>query len=249
MPDAPSWAIAVACAYLVGSIPFGYLVARAKGIDIRAHGSGNIGATNVGRVLGKRLGRMVFFLDFAKGALPVAIAGYALGMIPATSTDTGAHAAWACVALATILGHVFPIYLRFKGGKGVATTFGALLALWPFVTIPCAIAMIAWVITLKLTRYVSVASCIAAIALPIGVLACADLTIRIALGANVVGGIALVWPYAAVTALIAALVVLRHRGNLARVRAGTEPKVGVPRTSPGPSESVPPPAAGDSQNV
>ena len=232
MPDAAAWPIAIACAYLIGAIPFGLLVARARGIDIRAHGSGNIGATNVTRVLGKRLGRIVFLLDFAKGALPVLITGLALGPLArhAAPLAPPVALAWTAVAVAAILGHIFPVYLRFKGGKGVATTFGALLALWPFVTLACALAMLTWVITLKLTRYVSVSSCAAAIALPLGVLLAA--ASGITTSAPGLEGIAQAWPFAAATALVAALVIARHRANLARVRAGTEPKVGRPKPLP-----------------
>ncbi len=247
MSDGALWAIAIACAYLVGSIPFGLLVARAKGIDIRAHGSGNIGATNVSRVLGKRLGRMVFLLDFAKGALPVVFAGFYFHLLPKSTPSAMVAGVWVAVAVATILGHVFPIYLRFKGGKGVATTFGALFALWPFVTLPCFIAMVLWIITLKITRYVSVSSCVAAISLPAGVLAASAAGITTT--ATGIGAWETVWPFALATALIAALVVQRHRGNLARVRAGTEPKVGAPRTSPAGPRASAPPMAGDSQNV
>jgi glycerol-3-phosphate acyltransferase PlsY len=247
MPEIARWALAIVAAYLVGSIPFGYLVARVKGIDIRAHGSGNIGATNVGRVLGKRLGRAVFLLDFAKGALPVIATGFLFHILPRSSPSASVAGLWVGVAAATIVGHVFPIYLRFKGGKGVATTFGALIALWPFVTLPCFVAMLLWVITLKVTRYVSLSSCVAAIAVPAGVLAAsaAGLTTP----NHGVAAWKIVWPFALATALIALLVVHRHRGNLARVRAGTEPRVGAPRTPLATSESVLPPVAGDAKNL
>src|SRR6266446_5037895 len=109
--------------YLIGSIPFGYLVARSRGVDIFRHGSGNIGATNVGRVLGKRFGIFVFVLDFAKGAVPTGIArsvaGSAEDLLPVAA------------ALAAVIGHMFPVYLRFKGGKGVATGAGVVFVLLP----------------------------------------------------------------------------------------------------------------------
>jgi glycerol-3-phosphate acyltransferase PlsY len=249
MTDTLAWTIAIALAYLIGSIPFGYLVARAKGIDIRAHGSGNIGATNVSRVLGKRLGRAVFVLDFLKGALPVLGAGLVLGAIGSPPPAPAVALMWVGVAIATILGHVFPIYLRFKGGKGVATTFGALIALWPFVTIACFLAMVLWVIVLKVTRYVSVASCAAACALPAGVLAAA--AAGLTTPASGVAAWAQIWPFAAATTLIAALVVARHRGNLARVRAGTEPKVGAGRSAnPGAASHSPTtPGSGEAEKA
>ena len=247
MSDTALWAGVIASAYLVGSIPFGYLVARAKGIDIREHGSGNIGATNVGRVLGKRLGRAVFFLDFAKGAAPVVAAGFLFHILPRSTPDPLTAGLWVTVAVATIVGHVFPIYLRFKGGKGVATTFGALLALWPFVTLPCFVAMLLWAVTLKATRYVSVASCVAAVAVPAGVLAAS--AAGLTTSTHGFGAWTIIWPFALATTLVALLVVYRHRGNLARVRAGTEPRVGAPRTPAVRSESVYPPAAGDTKNL
>src|SRR4029077_2795025 len=117
--------------YLLGAIPFGYLIARWRGVDIFKQGSGNIGATNVGRLLGRRFGILVFLLDFAKGALPVA-AGFAIA-----APDASAFAAWprdtlpVLAGLAAFLGHLFPIYLRFRGGKGVATGAGVVAVLAP----------------------------------------------------------------------------------------------------------------------
>src|SRR5437764_1629253 len=113
--------LGVVAAYLIGSIPFGYLVARAKGVDIFQAGSGNIGATNVSRVLGRKFGLLVFALDVLKGALPTA-AMRAFNPEPAWSVAAG---------LAAMLGHLFPLYLRFHGGKGVATGFGVVPVLLP----------------------------------------------------------------------------------------------------------------------
>src|SRR6516164_7300951 len=118
----------ILASYLLGSIPFGYLVARWKGVDILHQGSGNIGATNVGRVLGKRLGILVFVLDFAKGALPTAAARWAeQAQNPGTQTDVLPVVA----GLAAFVGHMFPVYLRFRGGKGVATGAGVVTVLLP----------------------------------------------------------------------------------------------------------------------
>src|SRR5215204_553842 len=136
--------LAALLAYLVGAVPFGYLVARARGVDIFAAGSGNIGATNVGRVLGRKLGVLVFVLDFLKGAVPALVVSQLFG------TTAGVVA-----GLAAFLGHVFPIYLRFRGGKGVATGFGVVVVLLPW---PTLVAAIVWVTTLAATRYVSLAS-------------------------------------------------------------------------------------------
>src|SRR5437870_2133365 len=153
--------LGVLAAYLIGSIPFGFLVARAKGVDIFHAGSGNIGATNVGRVMGQKWGLIVFALDVLKGALPTA--GI---LVLIASID------WAVAAgLAAILGHLFPIYLRFRGGKGVATGFGAVAVLLPF---SAAIALLSWLIVVSWTRYVSLASIMAALALTMIQLASLD---------------------------------------------------------------------------
>src|SRR5437870_3812335 len=122
-------ALALLAAYLVGAIPFGYLIARARGVDIFHAGSGNIGATNVGRVLGRRFGLVVFALDFAKGAVPVALSG----LLPAEAHDALGlpNALRVGVALCSLLGHLFPVYLGFRGGKGVATGAGTVAVLVP----------------------------------------------------------------------------------------------------------------------
>jgi acyl-phosphate glycerol 3-phosphate acyltransferase len=153
----------VAGAYLLGAIPFGWLVARMKGVDILRLGSGNIGATNVGRVLGRRYGILVFILDFAKGAVPAAFAtwweirfdGSGDLSLPPDSLRVAA-------GLAAFLGHLFPVYLRFKGGKGVATGAGVVAILLPA---PLFVGLLAWVTVLSLSRYVSLASVTAAVAL------------------------------------------------------------------------------------
>src|SRR5947209_1202304 len=112
-------------AYLLGAIPFGYLIARWRGLDIFRHGSGNIGATNVGRVLGRRFGVLVFLLDFGKGALPTLIANL-IGRDEAgdLAETLGPNGLGVAAGLAAFLGHLFPVYLRFRGGKGVATGAG-----------------------------------------------------------------------------------------------------------------------------
>src|SRR5256885_1659498 len=110
----------VVAAYLLGAVPFGYLVARWRGVDILRQGSGNIGATNVGRVLGRRYGILVFVLDFAKGAIPVA-AAIRVGAATGVADSLGTEGLPVAAGLAAFLGHLFPVYLRFRGGKGVAT--------------------------------------------------------------------------------------------------------------------------------
>lgn len=146
--------IVPAASYLIGSIPFGYLIGRLHGIDIRKVGSGNIGATNVTRSIGRIAGKICFFLDFLKGALPVVL-------VNMTFEENTANLALAA-GLAVILGHVFPIYLRFRGGKGVATAAGVALALAPY---PLLCALAVWVVTFLTSRYVSLASIVAAASL------------------------------------------------------------------------------------
>src|SRR5215213_5317293 len=134
-------------AYLIGAIPFGYLIARARGVDIFHAGSGNIGATNVGRVLGRKLGLLVFALDFAKGAVPVAL----VGLLPAEAHEA-LHLPDALrvgVALGTFLGHLFPVYLGFRGGKGAATGAGTVFVLVPG---PAAFAILTFAAVLATTR-------------------------------------------------------------------------------------------------
>lgn len=201
-------------AFVAGSIPFGLLIARAHGIDIRTKGSGNIGATNVGRVLGKRWGMLCFLLDAMKGALPVLWAGWSLGLFPAggwrpeaTALEPWTQAGWIITALAAVLGHMFTPWAGFKGGKGVATAFGALLAMWPIATIPVVGAGVIFAATALLSRYVSLGSILASIALPVLVW--------------LWGGRDL-WPTVTLTAILGAGVIWKHRSNIARLRAGTE---------------------------
>ena len=138
-------------AYLIGGIPFGYLIARARGIDIIHQGSGNIGATNVGRVLGRRFGILVFFLDFAKGALPTGVALRLADLADARWDPATAEILGVTAGLAAFLGHVFPVYLRFHGGKGVATGAGVVAVLLPGTALG---ALLVWLAVLCATRYV-----------------------------------------------------------------------------------------------
>jgi glycerol-3-phosphate acyltransferase PlsY len=199
--------IAGLASYLIGSIPAGYIAGRIVGIDIRTVGSGNIGATNVTRVLGKRYGYPVFIVDFLKGfaavgmsimiakrAQPVSIPSELFGVVG---------------AVACVLGHSFPVWLGFKGGKGVAASAGALFGLTPFVAL---IAVAVWLVIFFLTRYVSVASMTAALAVPIAILSMTFL--------GQTGGTALLY----FSICLAAVVIVRHRSNLSRLVRGTEPR-------------------------
>ena len=185
-------------AFLLGSIPTGYLVARAKGVDIRQHGSGNIGATNVFRTLGKPLGVLVFFIDALKGFGAVWLASH-----------FGEAGPWTGIvaAVAAIAGHNYTPWLGCKGGKGIATSAGVLLALMPWAVL--AIALV-WIVVFKVSRYVSLASICAAAALPLAV------------GALWFAGCGGNGPLLAFALLISALAIWRHRSNMERLRAGTE---------------------------
>ncbi|MGE3819103.1 MAG: glycerol-3-phosphate 1-O-acyltransferase PlsY [Isosphaeraceae bacterium] len=213
--------MAVAAAYLIGSIPFGYLIGRWwKGVDVRTVGSGNIGATNVGRLFGFRYFLLVFALDLSKGLLPT------LGFPRIVAENAGQAVTPALpvlVGLATILGHNYPLYLGFKGGKGVATSLGALTALDPWASLAAALGFLG---SLAINRYVSISS--------------------------LVGGIAFVATHFArteapwsgdeiamslVTVALLAMLFYRHRANLGRVRAGTEPRVKLRRRPPTSSPS------------
>jgi acyl-phosphate glycerol 3-phosphate acyltransferase len=194
--------------YLVGGIPFGYLVARARGVDIFGRGSGNIGATNVGRVLGRRFGILVFVLDFAKGAIP-AEAGLRLGTLAASEWCTaGAEILGVTAGLCAFLGHVFPVYLGFRGGKGVATGAGVVAVLLPA---PFLAGLLTWITVLCAARYVSLASLGAAAALCL---------VRLLLVAEPLTPENL--PRTAFCFLAAGLVFWRHRDNVGRLLNGSE---------------------------
>jgi glycerol-3-phosphate acyltransferase PlsY len=206
------FAVIVAVAYVLGSIPFGLLVARSRGIDIREHGSRNIGATNVWRVLGRKWGLITFFADAAKGWLAVTLAYWiATRVVPEGRHDFAYYGIAA--AIGCILGHSFPLWLRFKGGKGVATSLGVIIGMMPLVSV---IVFGIWALVFKLSRYVSLASIVAAVALPVVVVAFRFM------GRH---GDADFY-FAAAAAL---LVILRHRENIARLVAGTENRFGTPK--------------------
>jgi glycerol-3-phosphate acyltransferase PlsY len=191
-------ALALVGAYLIGAIPVGFLVARAfGGTDIRRHGSGNIGAANVLRTLGRLPGVLTLLGDVAKGYAVVAFGRAVL------DGDTTALAA--CGVLA-VVGNCWPVYLGFRGGKGVATALGAFLNLVPLATLPAALV---WVLSVAISRYVSLGSILAALSVPVG---------------------ALLWRYpgafVATAAVVATIIVVRHLDNIARLLSGTERRLG-----------------------
>ncbi len=202
------YSLAVGVGYLLGSCPNGLLISRARGIDIRKHGSKNIGATNVLRVMGKKWGYAVFFLDALKGLLAVLVA-----WILTTRSPQILHPEIVEIfgGLACILGHTFPVWLRFRGGKGVATSAGVLLGLMPIAMIS---VLAVWLLLFYATRYVSVASIFAAAFLP--------LFVALYLHFRALRGFALL-PF---SILIAAVVIWRHRSNMHSLLQGTEHRFG-----------------------
>ena len=197
--------IIILLAYFIGAIPSGYLIGRLHGIDIRTVGSCNTGATNVTRCISKKAGIFCFFCDFLKGAVPVvcAMTFSALPWLPL--------AAFA----AAVAGHMFPVYLKFKGGKGIATAAGGAFAIAP---LPLLAALLIWYVIFRISRYVSLASIIAALMLPVGALIlclCFDPEkTHFLLRAR--------WATVIAFAVIGVLAVYRHRSNIVRLLNGTE---------------------------
>lgn len=201
-------------AYVLGSIPFGLIVGLSKGVDPRKAGSGNIGATNVGRLLGGRYFALVFVLDVLKGMLPMVAASVLVWGQPHEQRQWTTYLLWLLIGFGAILGHMFSVFLRFKGGKGVATSLGVGLGLFPYYTLPAAVSAVIWGAIFARSRYVSLASIIAAVCFPV---------------AYVVIGLSLRWdvfgqqlPLLVFVIFVASMVVVRHRSNIARLRAGTE---------------------------
>ena len=195
---------------LISSIwPFGYLIAVIKGVDIRTQGSGNIGATNVGRVLGKKYGLIIFILDMLKGFAVVLLVPAAVSSAVNISTTTGNLLAVLC-GFCAVLGHAFPVYLKFKGGKAVATSFGVFIWLVP---ISIAIAFGVWLLTVIVTRYVSLGSMIGSLSL-VGVIV---IVVDSPFGDNIC--------LTAMSVAVAILIIARHTSNIQRIIAGTEKKV------------------------
>lgn len=202
-----SFIIILAVSYLLGSVPNGFLAGVITGVDVRTRGSGNIGATNVLRVLGKPWGFTVFFLDAAKGLVAVRIAVW----IANHSAILTNHIELVCISAATacVIGHSFPVWLKFKGGKGVATSAGALLGVTPVAAVTI---FLVWLCVFIVSKYVSLASIAAALALPV--------TMWILMKTGVTKSAVLFWFSTAMTALV----VWRHRSNISRLLNGTEPR-------------------------
>ena len=196
-----------AVGYFLGSLPTGYIAGRIAGVDIRTVGSGNVGATNVTRALGKRFGYPVFVLDFGKGLAAVSIASASAKAAQMSPNQAGFCVAAAAVA--SVIGHSYPVWLAFRGGKGVATSIGILFGIeWLAALIVCAV----WLIVFQISRYVSLASIAAALALPLAMVAM-FLSNRLNTPVFVYFSLGL-----------SAIVIIRHRSNLSRLLSGTEPR-------------------------
>ena len=206
--------IAAVIGYVLGALPFGYFVARTKGINIFEHGSKNPGATNVKRVLGekfgpsgKRLGNLVFFLDALKGAVATGWPLWVMGRITMNPEETFRTVNLPCAItglVAALVGHSFSCFTHFKGGKGVATAAGGFMVLMPYAMLVC---LLVWIITFYASRYVSLASILGAVALPVAAFFLRQPPLLLGLAVA-----------------IAAFVVLRHRTNIVRLANGTENK-------------------------
>ncbi len=217
-----AWQIGLllAASYLIGTIPIGLIISRLRGVDIRRQGSGNYGATNVGRVLGRKWGALVLVLDVAKGAVTSLGAGYVLRALGGEFSDGSSikhDLVWLGTGICCVLGNTAPIYLGFKGGKGVATALGVILGMWPYLTGPALVALVVWALVVLSTGYVSLGSIVAASTLPISFLAMARLWDW---------GVSEHSPLLALSVLLPVIIVIRHRSNIGRLLAGIENKAG-----------------------
>ena len=205
MEKALIWSSWLLGAYLVGSIPFGYLIGRMRGVDVRTVGSKNIGATNVYRTVGHKWGFLAFFCDFLKGFLPAYAASLYLSNLSNPSNLSNLSNLPVCVGLACVIGHTLTVFMKFRGGKGVATAFGMMVAL---ATVPALLAFAVFVVTVWLSHYISLGSMLAAAALA-----------------------ALVWvfpcvlPMRIIAALVAVFVIYKHKSNIQRLVHGCENKI------------------------
>jgi glycerol-3-phosphate acyltransferase PlsY len=202
-------------AYFLGSVPTGYLVAKAKGVDIRSVGSGNIGATNVFRILGKGAGTLVLLVDALKGFLACGLVANLVWQIfikPGTVEPEGRLYLSIVAGICAVLGHNYTCWLNFKGGKGIATSAGVLIALVPKAFL---VALATWLVVFFASWYVSLASIAAAAVLPFATW-------------KLEGSPALI----AITTLMSVLAIYKHRANIQRLRAGTENRIGGKKTKP-----------------
>lgn len=203
----------IAGAYILGSVPFGFLIARSHGQDLRKLGSGNIGATNTGRILGKKWGMICMTLDSLKGLIPMLIMKTQMSSPP----EVGQLWGWLAVGCAAIIGHIFPVFLRFKGGKGAATSLGMVIGLYPYYTLAGLIAFAVWIGFVLITKYVSLASIVSAAVFP--------LVLIIAISILKSWEFSNLWPLVVVSVVMSLLVIVRHAENIKRLLEGSEAKV------------------------
>jgi glycerol-3-phosphate acyltransferase PlsY len=200
--------------YLMGSISFAYLIGRLKGIDLRQHGSKNVGATNAGRVLGRKYFIIVFLLDALKGFVPTFLAGQIL--FHPDVNQSVSFMLWLAAAFCAIAGHNWPCWLKFKGGKGVSTSLGVVLAIYPYFTFPGLLGLATWIILVKISGYVSLGSIIASAMFAISYFVLLLIVPSWKLADQ--------WVLLTFATLMSGLLIFRHSGNIQRLRQGTENK-------------------------
>jgi glycerol-3-phosphate acyltransferase PlsY len=212
---------AVLMAYLVGGIPFGVIFARLKGVDIRTVGSGNVGAANVVRALGRKWGIAVFLLDMLKGLGPCLVSRTVLLQAGELCKCQPAivNAVWLGVGLAAILGHNYSPFLRFRGGKGVSTSFGVTLGIYPQFTYPALIGFVIWAAALSASRMSALGSLLGGVSFPVIYYVFARFR-----GASMLEE----WPFLTFAILVSLMLVVRHRANIRRLVSGTEARFGRP---------------------
>jgi len=204
--------------YVVGSIPFSLLLGKLKGIDIRKVGSGNVGAMNLGRLLGRPWFIAAFILDMLKGLMPTVLAGWLIAKSAsvASSSESVRSLCWLLSGMCAVLGHNYPVFLGFRGGKGVSTSLGVALGVYPALTLPAILSFVVWVLGLALTRMSSVGSISGAILFPVFYV-----LLEWRKGSPLMDH----WPFLLFALAVAGLVLGRHRANITRILAGTETKV------------------------
>lgn len=207
--------ILIPLAYVLGSVPFGLIVGLSRGIDPRTAGSGNIGATNLGRLLGGKFFALVFTLDMLKSFVPMMVASFIVRRYT-TEPDWHIYFLWLLVGFAAVIGHMFSVFLKFKGGKGVATSAGLILGLYPHYTIPALGAIGVWLVIYRIWRIVSLASIVGTMTFPLFYVLFA-LWQRQPLFTRHL-------PLLIFAIVTASLIIFRHRSNIRRLRDGTEPR-------------------------
>ncbi|MDD5458248.1 MAG: glycerol-3-phosphate 1-O-acyltransferase PlsY [Phycisphaerae bacterium] len=208
-----NFVILIVASYFLGSIPFALILAKLHKKDLFTIGSGNLGATNLSRALGKKWGYFCFLLDVCKGFIPMFIGSRMISSPPTTAELF----LWLFAGIAAVMGHVFSIYIGFKGGKGVATSFGVALGAWPYFTLVSACVLVVWIICVLIWRYISLASIIAAFSFPL------FLSAAIAILPD--WNFPTLWPLLLAALLIAFMVTIRHKENIKRIARGTESKI------------------------